>query len=182
MIGCKDAVIPMPVLARRRHEIGESVEKLKRREFYDVARAGPAHADFRLRPGPTQLAALCRGSTEGTPVMRPSEPRMTDSRSSANAIPQQTFQTLRVALHVPIDEHDSHARIDGKLAVLPGDHVGGDGGGWLSLNQRITRRRTRSVSAARSAGAIGPAGRNAGGPSPFGTRTPLVAHACRCTW
>ena len=32
----KDAVIPMPVLARRRHEIGEPVEELKRREFDDA--------------------------------------------------------------------------------------------------------------------------------------------------
>ena len=34
-----------------------------------------------------------------------------------------------------------------------------------SLNQRITRRRTRSVSAARSLGVIGRAGRNVGGAS-----------------
>ena len=32
----KDAVIPVPVLARRRHEVGEPVEKLKRREVNDA--------------------------------------------------------------------------------------------------------------------------------------------------
>ena len=57
----------------------------------------------------------------------------------------------------------------------------------VSLNQRITRQRTRSVSAARSAWLIGRAGRNAGGvshraPSAGGTKTPSVAHTCRCTW
>jgi hypothetical protein len=31
----------MPVLARRRDEIGEPVEELRRREFDDTARAGP---------------------------------------------------------------------------------------------------------------------------------------------
>jgi hypothetical protein len=35
------SVIAMPVLPRRRHEIGEPVEKLKRREFDDAVRAGP---------------------------------------------------------------------------------------------------------------------------------------------
>jgi hypothetical protein len=57
----------------------------------------------------------------------------------------------------------------------------------VSLNQRITRRRTRSVSAARSAWLIGRAGRNTGGvshraSSAAGTKTPSVAHTCRCTW
>jgi len=34
-------VIPVPVLARRRHEIGEPVEKLKRREVDDAIGARP---------------------------------------------------------------------------------------------------------------------------------------------
>lgn len=47
---------------RRRHEIGEPVEKLKRREVDDDA--GPlGRVDIRERPGPTQVAALCRRST-----------------------------------------------------------------------------------------------------------------------
>ena len=54
-------------------------------------------------------------------------------------------------------------------------------------NHRITRRRTRSVSAARSAWLIGRVARNAGGASPpasaaAGTKTPSVTHSCRCTW
>jgi len=36
VVGCKHPVIPVPVLARRRHEIGEPVEKLKRREVDDA--------------------------------------------------------------------------------------------------------------------------------------------------
>ena len=36
VIRCKHSVIPVPVLARRRHEIGEPVEKLKRREVDDA--------------------------------------------------------------------------------------------------------------------------------------------------
>ena len=54
-------------------------------------------------------------------------------------------------------------------------------------NHRITRRRTRSVSAARLAWLIGRGGRNAGGASrtacPAGsTKTPSVTQAWRCTW
>jgi hypothetical protein len=37
----KHPVVMMPVLPRRRHEIGTPVEKLKRRELDDAARAGP---------------------------------------------------------------------------------------------------------------------------------------------
>jgi hypothetical protein len=36
VVGCKHPVIPVPVLARRRYEIGEPVEKLKRREVDDA--------------------------------------------------------------------------------------------------------------------------------------------------
>ena len=53
-------VIPMPVLPRRRDEIGEPVEERKRRELHDAS--GPGRVDLRPRPGPTQLAALCPGS------------------------------------------------------------------------------------------------------------------------
>jgi hypothetical protein len=51
----------MPVLPRRRDEVGEPVEELKRRELDDAI--GPGRVDFRPRPGPTQMDALCRGST-----------------------------------------------------------------------------------------------------------------------
>ena len=43
----------------------------------------PGRVDFRPRPGPTQLVALCLGSTERTRAMRPSGLRITDSRSNA---------------------------------------------------------------------------------------------------
>ena len=52
----KHSVIPMPVLARRRDEIGEPVQKLKRGEFDDAAGPWPcglsraARADPMFRP------------------------------------------------------------------------------------------------------------------------------------
>ena len=52
----KDAVIPVPVLARRRHEVGEPVQKLKRelkrREVDDDARPGPRGLSAVAGPDP----------------------------------------------------------------------------------------------------------------------------------
>ena len=55
VVGCKHPVIPVPVLARRRHEIGEPVEKLKRLELDDA-----------IGPRPRGLAA----ATGSDPVGR----------------------------------------------------------------------------------------------------------------
>ena len=41
VIRCKHPVIPVPVFSRRRHEIGEPVEELKRRQLDDAIRIGP---------------------------------------------------------------------------------------------------------------------------------------------
>ena len=41
VIRCKHPVVAMPVLARRRHEIGEPVEELKRRELDDAIGSRP---------------------------------------------------------------------------------------------------------------------------------------------
>jgi len=43
MVRRKDTVIPipMPVHPQRRHQIGYTIQKLKRREIHDAIRAGP---------------------------------------------------------------------------------------------------------------------------------------------
>jgi hypothetical protein len=57
-------VIAMPVLPRRRHEVSEPVEELKNSNGESsTTPLAPGRVDFRPRPGPTQLATLCRGST-----------------------------------------------------------------------------------------------------------------------
>jgi hypothetical protein len=43
----------------------------------------PGRVDLRARPGPTQLAALCPGSAWRMRAIRPSGPRITESRPSA---------------------------------------------------------------------------------------------------
>ena len=70
--------------------------------------------------------------------MRPSAPRITESRSNAKggpgAIPQQVFETPKIARKIAIDERDPDACIDREPAVLPGKHVGGGSGVEESLH------------------------------------------------
>ena len=90
----------------------------------------PGRVDFRVRPGPTQLAALCRGSADAPDAAA----RVTSHRESLpcerrpGTIPQQMFQALKIAGHVAVDQRDADARVHRKPAVLPGEHVGGRSG------------------------------------------------------
>ena len=61
----KDAVIPMPALARRRHEIGEPVEELKRRELDDAIGSRPRGLPPTTPPDTVgrQMVTQRRGST-----------------------------------------------------------------------------------------------------------------------
>jgi hypothetical protein len=45
----------------------------------------PGRADVRPRPEPTKLATLFRGSSQRTRAVRPSSPRITESRLSTKA-------------------------------------------------------------------------------------------------
>ena len=65
VVRLESSVIPMPVLPRRRHEVRQPVQELKRNSngVSSTTPLAPGRVDFRPRPGPTQLAALCLGST-----------------------------------------------------------------------------------------------------------------------
>ena len=94
--------------------------------------------------------------------------------------PPRQADACRSAIGRPILENPLFSQASmSAAAVAPSSRA--------SLNQRITRRCTRSVRAARLAGVIGRAGRNAGGASQpvsaaAGTKTPSVTQAWRCTW
>jgi hypothetical protein len=53
----------------------------------------------------------------------PGEPLEREGGPGARA--QQVFETLKIARHVAVDKRDPDAGVDGKPAVLPGEHVGG---------------------------------------------------------
>ncbi len=55
----KQPVVAMPVLPRRRHEVGKSVEELKRREFDDAARPRPSGPS--AAAGPDRVGSFVPG-------------------------------------------------------------------------------------------------------------------------
>ncbi len=92
----KHSVIPVPVFSRLRGEIGEPVQKLKRRELDDAA------------------GRRLRGSWRAVRV-----------RGGAGTGTQQMLERLEIAQHVAVEGRDPDAGVDRKSAVLPGEHVGG---------------------------------------------------------
>ena len=98
----------LPVLPRRRDEIGEPVEELKRREFDQAVRAGPRGLSAAARPDPgggfvprEHVADLgdraVWAADHGEPLK---------GEGGAGAVSQQVFQALKVAGHIAVDERD----------------------------------------------------------------------------
>ena len=118
-------VIAMPVLPRRRHEIREPVEKLKRRELDDAA--GPRLRGLSLSADP--VGGLVSGqhiadaSDAAVGVADHGEPL--ECKRGPGTVPQEMLERLKVARHVAVEERDPDTRVDGKPTVLPGEHVGG---------------------------------------------------------
>jgi len=99
---------PVPVLARRRHEIGEPVEKLKRREVDDAIGPRPRGLARAARPDPV-------GGPNGDPV---SGQHVADAGDLAvctadhgqslqrerrpGTVSQQVFEALKIARHVAV--------------------------------------------------------------------------------
>jgi hypothetical protein len=79
--------------------------------------------------GPDPGAAFVAGERVADPL-RPAvsgleQEESLEGEGGAGAIAQEVFEALEVVRDVAISERDAHARIDGKPAVLPGEHVGG---------------------------------------------------------
>jgi hypothetical protein len=106
VIRCKHSMIPVPVLARRRDEIGEPVEELKRREVDDAI--GPRSRGLAAATGSDPVGrlmsrqhvadasdlAICTASY-GEPLEREGWP---------GTIPKQVLQAPKIAWHVAVDE------------------------------------------------------------------------------
>ena len=122
----KHPVIPVPVLPWRRHEIGEPVKKLKRREVDHAVRPRPRGLAAATPPDPVgrlvswQHVADASDLTVCTAAHR--EPL--EGEGWPGAVSQQMFQALEEARHITVAECDPDTRVDRKPAVLPGEHVG----------------------------------------------------------
>ena len=123
----KDAVISVPVLARRRHKVGEPVEKLKRRELDDAIgpRPGGLSAAARADPGGGLVSGQCVADATDAAACVAGHSQPLERERWPRAIPQQVLEAPKIARHITVDECDPHTRVYRKPAVLPGKHVGG---------------------------------------------------------
>jgi len=112
VIRCKHPVVAMPMLARQRDEIGEPVQELERRKFHDPAGSRPRGLSLSAGPDPggglvtrepiaDASDAAVRAADHGQPVQCKGRP---------GAVPQEVFETLKVARHVAVDERDPDTR------------------------------------------------------------------------
>ena len=108
----------MPVLPRRRDEIGEPVEELKRRELDDAvcrrlrglsAAAGPDPVG-RLAPGyhVTDATDAAVGAADHGESLQ--------CEGRPGALSQQVLETPKIAGHVAVKERDPDTRVDGRLS------------------------------------------------------------------
>ena len=113
LIGREHPVIPVPMLPRRRDEIGQAVQKLKRREVEDAVGSrqrefsptAPSDPVGHLVPREHVVdlgdAAVCTAA-HGESLERKGWP---------GAIPQQVLQALKIARHIAVEERDPDARV-----------------------------------------------------------------------
>ena len=117
----------MPVLPRRRNEIGEPVEKLKRREFDDTVGSRPRGLPPTAPPDPVgRLVSRQHVADASDPAVRAADHGESFEREGRSCTgSEKMLETPKIARHVAVEECDPDARVDGKPAVLPGKHVGG---------------------------------------------------------
>ena len=122
----KDAVIPMPVLARRRHEIGEPVEELKRRELDDAIGSRPRGLPPTTPPDTVgRLVPREHVADFGdAAVWAASHGESLQCKGGPGKGAQQVFEVLPIDTQLETKERDPDTGVDGKPAVLPGEHVG----------------------------------------------------------
>jgi len=104
----------MPVLPRRRHEIGEPVEKLKRREVDDAIGPRPRGLAAAATPDPVggfvpwqhvadSGCAAVWAADHGEPL---------EGERGAGAVSEKMLKTLKIAGHVAVNECDPDTGVD----------------------------------------------------------------------
>ena len=169
----KHPVIAVPVLPRRRDEVRQTIEKLKWREFDDAV--GPRPRGLAAAAGADPVGGPDDDPVSGQHVADADDPvvwaadhgESLKGERGPGTVSQQVFEAPKVARHITVDERDPDTRIDGKPAVLPGEHVGGGGDVEQALHAEPPDHAAADPlgEPARSAWEIGRAGRNVGGAS-----------------
>ena len=109
----KHPVIAMPMLPRRRDEIGEPVEELKRRELDDAV--GPRPGGLAAAAGPDPGGGFVPGqhvADAGDPaVWAASHGESFEREGGPGAVSEEMFETPKIARHIAIDERDPDTRV-----------------------------------------------------------------------
>ena len=104
----KHPVIAMPVLPRRRHEIGEPVEKLKRREFDDAVGSRPRGLPAATPPDP--VGGLVPGhhvaDAGDAAVGVADQGQSLEGEGRPCTVSEKMHKTPKIARHVAVDECD----------------------------------------------------------------------------
>jgi hypothetical protein len=93
-------------------------------------------------------------------------------------VSQQVLKRLTIDTQLETDERDPDACVHRKTTVLSSEHVGGRIGVEVPLHAEPPHDTTAQLLGERGQIRLG----DRPSPSPVGTKTPSVAHACRCTW
>jgi hypothetical protein len=113
--------------SRRGHEVGQTIEKLPRREINDavLSRGGGLALSARADPCATLVPGQRVADAFGAAVAAREQEESLEREGGPGTIPEEALEALEVARHVAVQEGDADARVDGEAAVLPGEHVGG---------------------------------------------------------
>ena len=104
----KHPVVTVPVLPRRRHEIGEPVEELNWRELDNAI--GPRPGGLSAAAGPDPVGGFVSGEQVAdfgdAAVCTTPYGESLEGKGWPGAVSKQVFQALKIARHVAVDECD----------------------------------------------------------------------------
>jgi hypothetical protein len=114
VIRCKHSVIPVPMLARRRDEIGEPVQELKRRELDDAVRSRSRRLAAATGSDPVRrlMSRQHVADASDLAVCTAAHGESLEREGWPGAIPQQVLQAPKIARHVAVDERDPNTGVD----------------------------------------------------------------------
>ena len=109
----KYPVVAMAMFPRRRHEIGEPVQELKRREFDDAIGPRPRGRSAAAGPDPGGgFVPRQHVADAGNPAgWAADHGESLECEGRPGAVSEKVLKTLKIARHIAVDERDPDARV-----------------------------------------------------------------------
>jgi len=110
----KDAVVLVPVFPRRRHEIRQTIEELKRCELDDAIGPRPHGLPPATPPDPVSRLVSRQDVADTTDpaVWAADRGQSLQCEGGPCVLPQQVFKAPKIAGHIAVEERDPDSRID----------------------------------------------------------------------